>query len=80
MAENKEVNLVLGENIKNIRKKNSITREYLAELIGVSPRFLADVEGGKVGVSISTLKKICKALNVSSDYLLGLTFSDEREI
>lgn len=48
------------------------TREFFAEKISVSPRFLADVESGKVGVSISTLKNISLELNVSTDYLVGI--------
>ena len=68
----KDVNVTLGERIRLARKANKLTREKLAELIEVSPRFLAEVESGKVGVSLQTLKNISIALSVSSDYLLGL--------
>lgn len=68
----KDVNVVLGERIRLGRKANHITREKLAELIDVSPRFLAEVESGKVGVSLQTLKNISITLSVSTDYLLGL--------
>ncbi len=68
----KDINIVLGERVKLKRKANNITREKLAELIDVSPRFLAEVESGKVGVSLQTLKNLCMTLLVSSDYLLGL--------
>ncbi len=68
----KDVNVILGERIKLGRKASGLTRERLAEMIDVSPRFLAEVESGKVGVSLQTLKNISTALCVSSDYLLGL--------
>lgn len=68
----KDVNIVLGERIKLGRKANRLTREKLAELIDVSPRFLAEVEAGKVGVSLQTFKNISIALSVSTDFLLGL--------
>lgn len=68
----KDVNVILGERIRNGRRINHLTREKLAELIEVSPRFLAEVESGKVGVSLQTLKNLSVALSVSSDYLLGL--------
>ena len=74
----KDVNIILGERIKLGRKANNLTREKLAELIEVSPRFLAEVEGGKVGVSLQTLKNISNALSVSTDYLLGL--NDEEKL
>lgn len=69
----KDINVTLGEGIKRQRKDLKITREQLAELINVSPRFLADVESGKVGVSLQTLKTLCEVLHSSADYFLGLT-------
>ncbi|MFI3166796.1 MAG: helix-turn-helix transcriptional regulator [Bacillota bacterium] len=69
----KDINKTLGERIKFARSNAKMTRERLAETINVSPRFLADVESGKVGVSIQTLANISKALTVSSDYLLDLS-------
>lgn len=66
----KEVNLILGENIRYYREKFGYNREKLSELIEVSPRFLYDVEIGSVGISITTLKRICEVLGVSADRLL----------
>lgn len=68
----KDVNMILGERVRAGRKANGITREKLAEQVDVSPRFLAEVEAGKVGVSLQTLKNLSTALCVSTDYLLGL--------
>ncbi len=72
----KDVNIILGEKIRTRRNMLTMSRETLAEKIGVSPRFLADVESGKVGVSIETLKNLSIALNISCDYLLGLNEKD----
>ena len=52
------------------REAAGYTREKLAELLGVSPKFLYDCEVGSVGISISTLKKVCEVLGVSADRLL----------
>ncbi len=68
----KDINIILGERVKLGRKSNNLTREKLAELVDVSPRFLAEVEAGKTGVSLQTLKNISIALSSSTDYLLGL--------
>ena len=68
----KNINAILGEKVKLIRNTHKITRERLAELIDVSPRFLAEVEAGKVGVSLQTLKNLSMALSTSTDFLLGL--------
>ena len=77
MTTNKELNEILGNNIKNLRKIKEMTREQLAEKLDVSTRFLADVESGKAGVSLITLKKLCSVLGTTSDYLLGISdYSD----
>lgn len=68
----KEINVILGQRIREKRKERSLTREALAELLSVSTRFLANVESGEAGVSISTLKNIALLLNTSTDYLLGI--------
>ena len=60
-----------------MRKAKKITREQLAERLDVSTRFLADVESGKAGVSLNTLKKLCSVLGTTADYLLGISdYSD----
>ncbi len=68
--EKKEINIIVGSNIRFYRDKYGFTRERLSELIDVSPHFLYDVECGTVGVSLSTLKKICDVLGISADSLL----------
>ena len=77
MNNNREINIILGSNIKTLRKAKKFTREHLAEQLDVSTRFLADVEAGKAGVSLNTLKKLCSVLGTTSDFLLGISeYSD----
>ena len=80
MSQFKEINMTLGQKIREARGLKKMTREQLAENIQVSPRFLADVEAGKTGVSLSTLKNICNTLDVSSDNLLGITIPNKKEM
>ncbi len=68
----KEINIILGERIRELRKQKKLTREQLAEKINVSVRFLADVESGVTGVSLTTLKELSLCLDVCCDYLLGI--------
>ena len=72
MSSNPSINLALGCKVKDLRTRKKITREKLAEELDISSRFLADVEAGKVGVSLETLIKLCIALGTTSDYLLGI--------
>ena len=68
--EKKSINVEVGENVRLYREKAGYSREHFSELMGVSPRFIADVETGFAGVSLTTLKKLCEVLGVSADRLL----------
>lgn len=63
---NKEV----GQRIKYLREANRYTREVFADKIGISSKFLYEIEMGKKGFSANTLMKIAQALSVSCDYIL----------
>jgi len=67
---NKEFHMDFGVRLRAAREQNGLTRELFAELIGKSPTFVADIERGSVGVSVSTLMRICETLSISSDHLL----------
>ena len=65
----KNINLEIGERIRSSRLAVGLSREKLSELLGVSALFLGYIECGQRGMSITTLQKICKVLNVSADYI-----------
>ena len=64
--------ITLGLKIAYYRKKAGYTQEVLAEKIGKSVNFLAQVEGTGTtrGVSLETLFKIADTLNVPPSKLL----------
>lgn len=81
MRVKKEINIQIGERIKIARERISLTQEQMAERIEVSPQFVSDLERGVVGISITTLKRVCTVLGVSSDQILfGLHQADRSEV
>lgn len=70
MRAKKEINIQIGERIKEARESSGRTQEQLAEAIEVSPQYISDLERGVVGISIPTLKRLCTSLAVSSDQIL----------
>ncbi len=52
---------------------SKISQTELAARVNVSKQCISDYKSGKSFPSIQTLFLICKALEVSADYLLGLT-------
>ena len=81
MRDKKQINIEIGEQIRTAREHTKMTQEQLAEAIDVSVQFVSDLERGVVGVSLSTLRKLCTALGVSSDQLLfGKLTSDQSAV
>ena len=70
MDSKKELNILIGNNIKRERSKAGYTQEEFSELIGIGTKSLSAVERGTVGISLVTLLKICKVLSISSNSLL----------
>lgn len=63
----------LGEKLKAVRKSNNLTQKNLSEKVGVKTRTIASYEQGSAYPSLEIFGKLCDSLNVSSDYLLGLS-------
>jgi transcriptional regulator with XRE-family HTH domain len=60
----------LGLNLKKIRTKKAISQGDIARELGVSRGFVSTIENGKTNPTLSTITKIAKALNVSTNELL----------
>ena len=70
MQERKEINIEIGQRIKEAREKAGLTQKRFSELIGLGPKSVSALERGTVGISLTTLKKICLVLSISSDQIL----------
>ena len=68
----------IGMRIRTLREQNNYTRETFAESIGISSKFLYEIEMGKKGFSADTLLRISRVLSVSCDYLLTGSNNDNR--
>lgn len=62
----------IGEKIKEIRKENGLTQTEFAKIIKTTQDSVSLWELGKSYPDIESVAKICKAFNVSADYLLCL--------
>ncbi|QUI24841.1 helix-turn-helix transcriptional regulator [Vallitalea pronyensis] len=71
----------IGERIWNIRDQIGLSRNELAEKAGVCENTIYNIETGERGFTVDVLKRICTALEISSDYVLyGERTSLEREL
>ena len=60
----KTTKVLLGERIKELRKKRQISQEQLAEKIQIDAKNLSRIEVGRGYPSLDTLEKISVALDV----------------
>ena len=55
----------VGKRIKNLRSNLGLSQEKLALKAGIDRTYLAGIESGKRNVTVVSLEKITKALEVS---------------
>ena len=61
---------LMGQRIREHRKKKGLTQEQLAELIDISPSFMGHIErGGRIS-SLDTVMRLCEVLEVMPNELL----------
>ncbi len=58
-----ELKKSLGRQIQKIRKRQKLTQEKLAELIGIEVPSMSNIETGKYAPSIETLQKLSEVLD-----------------
>ena len=75
-GQNMELNLELGQRVKELREALNLSRKDLAELLDISDYFLVEIELGRRGVSNVTLCKLADALCTTTDYLLKMCIRD----
>ena len=56
---------MIGEKIKEIRKKKGLSLRTVASVAGISPSTLSDIENSKSGGTMATHEKIANALGVN---------------
>src|SRR5881397_656187 len=53
----------LGQRVRTMRALRGMSRKVLAEVSGISERYIAQLESGKGNVSIVLLRRIANAIN-----------------
>lgn len=54
----------IGDVLQSRRKARKIAQEQLADIAGISPRTLRDIEKGVANPELETLMKICSVLGM----------------
>ena len=66
----KDLNKNIADNLRQIRAKNRISQDKLAELCGISQQYICKIENEKVNPSIYILFKIADSLKITVNDLI----------
>lgn len=66
----------VGERLRIARTTRHYTQQQLAEVIGVGRLVIADAERGIRDLKAQVVVKICEALEIDANWLLGITPRD----
>lgn len=70
MRDKKEINIQIGNEIRIARERAGLTQEQFGEIVSLGTKNVSDIERGVAGITVSTLKRICEKLSISSDLII----------
>lgn len=68
---------MFNSRLKSIREEKRITQMELAKMTGIAQSNISGYESKGVSMTEENIVKLCKALKITSDYLLGLVDKPE---
>lgn len=63
--------MTFGENLKRIRKEMKLTQQEMANRIGISQSYFADIEHNRKNISLAIVLRISQGLDVSVNKLIN---------
>jgi len=61
---------VLATNLRRLRHERELTQEEIADLTGLSSRYIGSIERARVSASVTVLGKLAEALKVEPCLLI----------
>ena len=65
--------MIFRERIIEALKQSKLKQKEIAERCGIHPSCITQYKNGESEPTLETLFNLCRVLDVTSDYLLGLT-------
>ncbi len=62
----------IGENLKKLRNSKGLTQEMVAEMNNIDYKYYQRMEAGAVNITVKTLYKISKSLDIDPKKLLDI--------
>lgn len=69
--------MTVGSFLRAWRKSEEMTQREFAEMLGISPANLCDIEKERKGVSLEKAEEIAEIIGYSPTVLIGLAFNEQ---
>ena len=69
----------VGKRLRRIREEKEVSKQSLSELLSCSQSAIGNYENDIRNLSIDNIIAVCNYLNITSDYLLGLTKTNDKD-
>lgn len=70
----------IGKKLKEIRISRGLTQEYIASMADVNTSHISNIENNRVKISLSTLIRVCNAMNTTVDYVLNDEYAEPSSV
>ena len=74
------IHMNIGDKLREARKQLGFSQEYVANCLGINRSVLAQIELGNRKVSTDEALEFCKMYHLSSDYVLGITDKEDKQV
>jgi transcriptional regulator with XRE-family HTH domain len=74
----KDLDRLMGKNLKRMRKERGLSQEQLAEMIDSDCRYISALENGR-GIGSSVLTRLCEALKVDEQVFTQMVVGEKQE-
>jgi putative transcriptional regulator len=75
----KDLDRLMGNNLKRLRRERGWSQEHLAELIDSDRRYISAIENGR-GIGSAVLTKLCAVFQVGEERFALMTAAENGEI
>jgi transcriptional regulator with XRE-family HTH domain len=76
----KDLDKLMGRNLKRMREEQGWSQEKLAEMIESDRRYISALENGSRGIGKNVLVKLCEVLKVDESAFIFMATGDNHEL
>ena len=73
-------NFSLGQRLRELRQARAFSQEQIANIAGIVPAYLGQVERGEKNITVKTLEKVCLALNITLSEFFSAVKEQDKNI